>query len=155
MILDRITIDIDAYEPNFTLRALRAYHGLQTLSPVDEVIVHISTGGRGLHIEGHLSELLDDDARHALRRDLCDDTNRTALDEARGAVGHATDIFWNQKDGNDGERERMADIWHALGRLETTRASGYARVKALALHGRKAVYDTHGLNRPSLAEACR
>ena len=154
MILDRITLDLDYYEQNFQLRALRAYHGLQRLDYVEEVVIHISTSGRGLHIEAHLSEVLTDDRRYTIRRTLCDDSKRTNLDEQRGAVGHATDIYWSEKEGNDGEREQVPDIWSALDRLEANRASDYARVKALALRGRKAVWDTHGLNRASLAEEC-
>lgn len=152
MILDRITLDLDYYEWNFGLKALRAYYGLQRLDFVDEVVVHISTSGRGLHIEAHLSELLTDERRSVIRRSLHDDSKRTHLDEQRMAVGHAGDIYWSEKEGNDGEREKMAGIWSALDRLEATRASDYARVKALALHGRKAVWDCHGINRPSLAE---
>jgi len=152
MILDRITIDIDHYVPSHRLKALETYHALKRMDIVDDVVVHISTGGSGLHIEGHLNEVLSDDERLALRRSLHDDDQRTHLDEERGSVGHATDIYWSQKDGNDGERERMPGIWAALDRLEATRATVHARVKALAQHGRKGCWDTHGLNRPSLVE---
>lgn len=153
MILDRITIDIDHYECNAHLKAIRAFYALQNHEKVKNVIVHISTGGKGIHLEGHLTEIFTDDDRLQLRRHLCDDAKRTHLDEERGAVGHATNIFWSQKDGNEGERERMPDIWAALDRIENTRASDHARVKALAQHGRKGVWDTHGINRASLAEA--
>lgn len=153
MILDRVTIDLDAYVPAFQMKALRAYHGLQRLDAVEEVVVHISTSGQGLHIEGHLSEVLTDEQRFEIRHDLHDDAKRTYLDEQRMAVGHAGDIYWAAKEGNDGERERMPDIWAALDRLEATRATDHARVKALAQHGRKGVWDVHGLNRPSLADS--
>jgi len=152
MILDRITLDIDYYERNFRLKALKAYHGLEALDFVDEVIVHISTSGRGLHIQGHLSEVLDDNERFALRRSLNDDDKRADLDEQRGAVGHATDIYWDEKEGNEMEREEFEDICTALDRLEKTRAPDVSRVKALAQHGCKGVHDQHGLNRASKGE---
>lgn len=152
MIADRVTIDIDHYEPNARMKAIQAYHGLQNAPTVDEVRVHVSTGGKGVHIQGLLSERLTDAQRDSLRRTLHDDAKRADLDQQRGAVGHATDIYWAEKSGNDGEREEMPDIWAALDRIEATRASGYSRVKALAQHGRKAVWDTHGINRASLAE---
>lgn len=155
MILDRITVDIDSYVPNAHLRALRAYYELRRMDIVDEVIVHVSTSGKGLHIEGLLSEVLTDEQRLTIRRDLNDDAARAHLDELRMAVGHAGDVFWAEKEGNDGEREQMPDIWSALDRLEATRASDYSRIKALALNGRRAIWDTHGLNRPSLAEGGR
>lgn len=152
MLLDRITVDLDYYEPNFRLKALRAYHALRRMDVVDDVVVHISTSGRGLHIEGHLSEILTDDQRERLRRHLGDDSTRTDLDHARGAAGHATDIYWAEKEGNEGGRERVPDIWSALNRLETTRAPDESRVKALAQHGHRAVHDQFGLNRASMAE---
>lgn len=152
MILDRLTLDIDYYEPNFRLTAIRAYNGLKNMNLVDDVVVHISTSGRGLHIEGHLTDVLDDDERFVLRRLLNDDDKRCNLDEQRMAVGHAGDIYWDEKEGNDGEREEFDDIWHALDRLETTRAPDTSRVKALALHGHKGVHDNHGLNRASRVE---
>lgn len=154
MILDRVTIDIDHYEQNAHLKAVQAYYGLKNHAKVDEIVVHVSTGGKGIHLEGRLTERFSDDERMALRRSLNDDDKRANLDEERGAVGHATNIFWDQKDGNDHERVEMPDIWAAIDRVEANRADDYSRVKALALHGRKAVWDTHGLNRPSMAEAC-
>jgi len=154
MIPDRITIDLDAYAHNFTLKALRAYYQCSRLDVTEEVIIHISTGGKGLHIEAHFNEILSDEERYRIRRTLADDNKRTDLDEQRGAEGHATDIFWSEKAGNDHERERMDGIWAALDRLESTRASDPSKVKALALHGRKAAWDTHGsFDRPSRAEA--
>lgn len=152
MIVDRVTIDLDAYVDDFQMKALRAYHGLARLPNVEEVVVHISTGGRGLHIEAHFSEVLDDDARFRLRRNYRDDSTRAHLDEQRTSVGHAGDIFWSEKSGNDGSRERMPDIWAALDRLERTRAPDPARVKALAQRGRRGVWDTEGIDRASKAE---
>jgi hypothetical protein len=152
VILDRITLDVDYYETNFRLKALRAWHALHNLDEVEDVVVHISTSGRGLHIQGHLSKRLPDETRTTLRREFGDDLTRTRLDESRGSVGHATDIYWAEKSGNDGEREEMPDVWAALDRLESTRAPDYSRVKALALHGHRAVHDQRGLNRASLAE---
>lgn len=152
MILDRVTIDIDHYVPSFRLKALRAYYALQNLDVVDEIIVHVSSSGQGIHIEGHLSEILTDDERMQIRRTLNDDDKRCDLDEERGANDHAIDIYWTEKDGNEGERERVPDVWAALDRIEATRAPDQSRVKALALHGRRAVWDTHGINRASLAE---
>lgn len=153
MILDRLTLDFDHYESQMEMRAVRAYYGLQRLDIVDEVSVHVSTGGKGLHIEAQLSEVLDEDTRFALRRGLNDDDKRVDLDEVRMALGHAGDIFWSEKEGNDGEREEMAGIWPALDRLEATTGSGYSRVKSLSKHGRKAAWDTHGpFSRPSIAE---
>jgi hypothetical protein len=151
MILDRLTIDIDAYEANMEIKAIQAYYGLSNLDIVEKIVVHVSTSGRGVHLEGHLSEMLSEDERYALRRSLHDDTKRTDLDEERGEAGHATDIFWSEKDGNEGERERVPDVWAALDRIEGNR-SDYNRVKSLAQHGRKGVWATHGLNRPSMAD---
>ena len=151
MIVDRLTIDIDYYEPNAEMRALRAYHGLRRLDIVDNIEVHVSTSGKGIHIEGHLSERLSDDERYALRRGFCDDTKRVDLDEERGAVGHATDIFWTEKAGNDGERQQVDDIWAALDWLERGRSDA-SRVEQAAKHGRKGVWATTGFNRASLAE---
>lgn len=152
MIADRITTDIDYYEPQFRLKALRVWHALNRMDEIDEVRVHISTSGRGLHIQGLSSTVFADDSREALRRHLGDDPQRSKLDEQRGSVGHATDIFWSEKPGNDTEREEMPDIWAALNRLETTRASDHSRVRAVAQHGHRAVHDQHGLNRASMAE---
>lgn len=152
MIQDRVTIDIDYYVPNAALKAIRAYYALSNHDAVYEVVTHVSTSGQGVHVEGHCDRILDEHDRDALRGALHDDEKRHELDEERGDVGHATDIYWSQKEGNDGERERVEDVWAALDRIEHNRASDYSRVKALALRGRKAVWDTHGLNRPSLAE---
>lgn len=153
MIADRVTIDIDHYVPSAGLKALRAYYTLQNHRLVDEVRVHVSTGGKGVHVQGYLTERLEDDERDALRRSLNDDTKRADLDRQRGDVGHATDIYWDEKDGNDGEREEVPDIWSALDRIEANRASDLSRMKAIQKHGHKGVWDLHhGPSRASLVE---
>lgn len=152
MIADRLTIDIDYYISNVRLKAIRAYNELQRMDIVSNVDVYVSSSGRGLHLDAHLTDRLTDDERHTLRRFLNDDDKRVNLDIERGAVGHATDIFWTEKKGNEGERQEMTDIWAALDYLEQTRASDHSRVKAVAQHGHKGVHDNRGLNRASLAE---
>lgn len=152
MITDRVTVDIDYYVPSARLKVVRAYYALRNHSLVTEVRVHVSTSGKGFHLQGYLSERLSDSQRDALRQALHDDEQRAQLDNKRGSVGHATDIFWTEKDGNDGERLEVADVWAALDYVEMNRATDHSRVKAIAQHGHKAVWDTHRLNRASLAE---
>lgn len=153
MIRDKLTIDIDHYERNARLRALRAWYALHRLDVVDEVVVAVSSGGKGIHIEGRLSEILEAEERKKIRMNLCDDAKRAHLDGERGDVGHMTDIFWTEKDGNDGERERVEDIWAAFDRIERAPRNPHKEAKAVAKHGHKAVWRTHGFNRASLVEA--
>jgi hypothetical protein len=155
MIADRLTLDIDSYIPNFRLVAIRAWYALQRHDEVTEVTTHVSTSGEGIHLTAHLTTRLDQDTRMQLRRTLGDDQKRVDLDIERGRVGHATDICWTQKAGNDDERREMRDIWAALDHIEHQRASAHSRVKALSQHGHKAVWDTHGINRASLAEGIK
>lgn len=152
MILDRITFDYDSYESGMELSALNCWHTLKRMDVVDDVNVYISTSGRGLHLEALLTERLPADDRQKIRRMFSDDQARVDLDDQRGPIGHATDISWAEKEGNDGERYEVADIWDALDTLEQNRAPDHSRVKAIALHGHKGVHDTRTLNRASLAE---
>lgn len=154
MIADRVTIDIDSYVPRNRLLAIRAYYALVRRDDTEQVLVHVSTSGRGIHLTAHLSERLSREDRTELRRHLCDDQARIDLDIERGDVGHATDICWSKKAGNDGERQEMPDIWAALDHIEKRRATPHSRAQALAQNGRKAVWDVHGINRASLAEVC-
>lgn len=152
MIRDRITLDIDGYIDNMGIVALRAHSALTRMDAVESVDVYVSTGGRGIHLDAALNERLSAAQRQEIRHTLGDDPARTRLDTERGQVGHATDIFWTEKAGNDGDRRHVSSIWAALDCIERSRAPDSARVKALAQHGRKAVWDTHGINRASMAD---
>lgn len=150
MIRDRITLDIDSYQPMFELTAIRAYYTLERLRAVAETTVYVSTGG-GIHIDASLTRSLSASERTQIRTHLNDDEKRLSLDCERGMAGHATDIFWSQKDGNDAERQEYADIWGAIDHIEKS-CTDKSRVRALSKYGHKGVSATHRINRASLAD---
>jgi hypothetical protein len=152
MIVDRITLDFDSYEPGYRLSALSAWNTLSRMERVADVRAFVSSGGTGIHIVASLSERLSASERQRIRRTLGDDSMRTDLDTQRGRAGHATDISWQEKSGNGGEREEVADIWAALDRIEVNRTDYATRIHSVAKHGHRAVVDTHGLNRASMVD---
>ena len=148
-VFSRVTLDFDRYAPRFALNAIRAYHALE--SDADEVEVAVSSSGRGVHLTGLYGHLLDDDEKEQLRRTLADDPNRIHMDTERGAIGHTTDVFWHEKDGNDGQRQTgFATIYDALDHIYETERTDEQRMNALANHGHKAI-SRPDCPRPSLA----
>lgn len=107
----RVTIDIDGYVDSFEMVAVRAYHNLDRIA--DEVEVRVSQSGEGIHLVGWFAERLDDDQKFTIRRNLGDDANRIKLDEMRGAVGHTTNVLWD----DDGD---FSDIYDALDHIGKT-----------------------------------
>lgn len=97
----RVTIDIDSYEDDWRMRAVRAYHELDHIAA--DVEVRISSSGEGLHLIGWFDDRLTDDEKTRLRHHLRDDQKRMELDELRGKVGHTTNVLWTRKAGGEAD----------------------------------------------------
>lgn len=149
----RITLDIDHYVRSPRVRLLRAYHGLQSAGATD-ILVAVSSGGRGYHVDARFPEDLADDAVERLRRLYADDANRTHMDVERAAYGHTADIFWTEKSTNEGTRQVFTTPEDAIAYVEQTRKRDYDRARALQLYGHKAVTDGV-ITRPSDASQCQ
>ena len=148
-VYSRVTLDYDRYAPRFALKAISGYHAL--CNDADDVEVAVSSSGRGVHLTGLYGRLLDDDYKEQLRRTLGDDPNRIHMDTERGAIGHTTDVFWHEKEGNDGQRQTgFATVYDALEYIYETERSDYQRMNALANYGHRAIARPD-CPRPSLA----
>lgn len=148
-VYSRVTLDYDRYAPRFALNAIRGYHAL--LNDADEVEVAVSSSGRGIHLTGNYGRLLDDSEKEQIRRTLADDPNRIHMDSERGGIGHTTDVFWHEKEGNEGVRQTgFETIYDALDYIYETERSDHQRMNALVNHGHRAV-SRPDCPRPSLA----
>jgi len=141
----RVTVDIDGYVGNFELVAVRAYYNLARLA--DEVEVHISSSGEGIHLIGWFSEECDFPTRLKLRRTLGDDQNRLQFDLERFMAGVYTGVLWSQKDRRDspenapenrpGKDRDFADIHDALRHINMSTTTDHDGLKRLADRGHK------------------
>lgn len=146
----RVTVDIDAYGPNWQLRAVRAYHNLAHIA--DRVDVTVSSSWNGIHLVGWFDALLEDDEIERLRRTLSDDGNRVKMDEVRGEHGHPTQVLWTSKGSRDHEAQQdFEDIYDALEFVEHQR-SDYERVHDLANDGRRSITEMSVLTRSGHAD---
>lgn len=116
----RITLDFDSYIPAMEFKAVRAWHELKR--EADEVEARVSRSGTGIHLVAWFEERLTDDQKFALRRHLSDDAHRIRMDEMRGAVGHTTNVLW--EDDTDFE-----NVYDALDHIRETTTDPQAVVK--------------------------
>lgn len=149
----RLTIDIDHYVRSPRVKLLRAYHGLLRAG-ADEVVVAVSSGGEGYHLEARFRDEMDDEAAERIRRHFGDDAKRTMMDVERAEYGHTSNVFWTEKGDNEGTRQVFESPEDAIRYVEATRKRDYERARALQLYGRKSVQDTV-IPRPSNARQCQ
>ncbi len=133
----RVTIDIDSYDEDFELTAVRAYHNLERLTDYD-VEVRISSSGEGIHLVGWFSERLSDEEKRAMRRSLSDDARRIELDSLPSwhRSRAVNNVLWSEKGGGS-EDEDFDDIHDALDHIRMRSVSASDAVRALANDGRR------------------
>lgn len=137
----RVTVDIDHYAGTPRLRVLRAYNALQRAG-AKEVLVAVSSGGLGYHIEARFAREFTDEAAERFRRTLADDSKRVDMDVERSEYEHTDNVFWHQKGDNEGERQVFETPGDAFEYVSQTRRSDHERARALCLYGHKGVTDT-------------
>ena len=136
----RITVDLDAkdYSRNqFRLRATRAYS--QLADDADEVEVHVSSSGLGLHLVAWFEDPLEFHEEIALRRQHGDDPRRVDMDIKRWFQGLYTGVLFEEKGDKEKER-RFSGIFDALDWIDAQRDDAN-RVKRLANDGHKGAPD--------------
>ena len=141
----RVTVDVDGYVSGFELTATRAYYNLARRA--DEVEVHVSSSGEGVHLVGWFREHIDFPTRLKMRRALCDDQNRIQFDLERFMNGIYTDVLWTQKDREHspenapeerpGKDRSFSDIHDALDHIKMNTTTDADRMNRLANYGHK------------------
>lgn len=136
----RVTVDIDGYVPNWRLTAIRSYYNLSRLA--DDVEVHISSSGRGLHLIGWFRDEQDFPTRLRLRRSLNDDPNRIKMDLERYMNDVYTGVLWSEKSDRESVKDRsFGDIHDAIRHMDMTNTDDADRMQSLAEHGHKGAPD--------------
>lgn len=145
--VSRVTIDVDGYHHGWRMKAIRCYHNLFA-EGAHTVDVSISSSGRGIHLVGWFDRFIDDEAELEMRRRIGDDSNRVAMDEERGRVGHVTGVLWDDKATRDGSSDHdFADIYDALDHVDLTNRSDAERIHDVANYGHRAATEPARLNR--------
>jgi|AntRauMinimDraft_3_1070383.scaffolds.fasta_scaffold01995_4 hypothetical protein len=134
----RITVDLDAKEyshNNFRTRAVRTWHNLQ--HDADDVEVHVSSSGRGLHFVAWFEQAIPFHVEIGLRRMHGDDQRRVGMDCERWYNGLYTGVLFDEKSSRPMTKERgFVDVYAALDFIAAQR-DDHDRMNRLANRGHK------------------
>lgn len=134
----RITVDLDAKEyghNEFRMRAIRTWHNLR--DEADDVEVHVSSSGRGLHFVAWYVEDIPFYVEIGLRRMHGDDPRRVGMDCERWYNGLYTGVLFDEKSSRPMTKERgFIDVYDALDFIAAQR-DDHDRMARLANFGHK------------------
>lgn len=138
----RISVDLDAKDysaEGFRMKAVQTWHNLQR--DADDVDVHVSSSGLGLHFVAWFDRRLAFHEEVAMRRAAGDDPRRVDMDVQRWFQGLYTGVLFEEKSNRPHDKERrFHDVYAALDFVDEQR-DDHSRVKRLAIDGHKGAPD--------------